>query len=61
MAKTENDNDVVEFQHEGDKHWAARGSKAYQNHQKRGKDVKPSSPVSTVAPKVETPKVDPKA
>ncbi|NKS12586.1 hypothetical protein [Prescottella equi] len=34
-ADAENANDIVEYQHDGKKHWAARGSRAYQDHKER--------------------------
>lgn len=61
MAKAENDNDIVTYTHDKLKRFAARGSKAYQNHLK-GLAATEGSPVSTPAPKAETPKVEtPKA
>lgn len=54
-ADSENDNDIVEYQHDGQKHWAARGSRAYQDHKARRDPAEAVPSVTTVT--VETPAV----
>lgn len=49
---SKNENDIVQYQHDGQKHWAAQGSKAYQKHVARDK--------GEAAPVVITPKVEAK-
>ncbi|MGF7124034.1 hypothetical protein [Rhodococcus sp. BE178] len=43
--KAEHDNDIVEYVEDGQKCWAARGSRAYQNRN----DIRSPRPVAEVA------------
>lgn len=55
--KADSDNDIVEYQHDGKKCWAARGSRAYQDHKEgRGPGEAAPSTTSVIVETVEAPK-----